>query len=983
MSSTPDLIRARQRRRAHTQKTAQNRLLRFGWAFATVIAVILAFGLIALTVSYTTLTRDLPSLQTIPTLLTPPNGLLLQPTRLYDRTGQTVLYAIQNPSAKQSKYLPLEDLPQALLDATLAAQLPITNYQLSIINSSPLSQALISNLLLFSEPPSPRRDFRLTLLASQLERTYGSDQILEWYLNSASFGHLAYGIDAAAWTYFGKSATALTLPESALLAGVAQAPDLNPFDTPELALERRQTVLQTMLEQGMIPEGDTADGDTADGDLATALTTPLGTLPAPTDEPTRDTAFLELVFQELSPRIPRARLEQGGLKIITTLDANLQPQVACAIETQLARVENREFTPPSTCETARLLPTVSLDPTLDLNGLATQATILDPRTGQILALTGLSGTGQYARQLTGHAPGTLLTPYVYLTAFTRGFSPASLVWDIPANLPPTFLQNPNPDGQYHGPQRMRLALANDYLIPTLTLLRELGPENVWKTAAQLGLPSLTNSSGGAAPTTEENIPIGTIALHLPLEGGSLTLLEIAQAYGVFSNGGILFGYAQTDEPGTPLLPTTLLRVEDLDGQVWYETPSPDARPVISAQLAYLLTHILSDETARWPSLGHPNALEIGRPVGVKLGISGGGDTWAIGFTPQLVTAVWTGVEPAPSGESAAAPTSPPPTVPVGIAASLWHGLIQYTTRDLPPETWPTPPGISTLDVCDPSGQLPTPECPLTVKEIFTPGSEPTQADTLYQRIQINRETGLLATVFTPPALIEERVYLIPPPEAADWARQAGLSTPPETYDLVSAPTAPNPDAHFTSPAMFASVGGQVTITGSATGTDFHSYQVQIGQGLNPQQWTGLSTSSGSQSAAPVENGNLAIWDTTGLNGLYAIRLLVVRTDQRIDTAILQVTVDNTPPTPEIIYPAEGQSFPYPQTDTITFQLNAVDDLALAAVEIYVDDKLLETLTQPPFVFRWNATPGDHTLLVRALDSAGNAGETGISFTVKR
>lgn len=970
MSSTPDLIRARQRRRTQTQKAGQTRLLRFGWGFATVFAVTLALGLIALTLTYTTLVRGLPSLQTIPTLLNPPDGLLLQPTRFYDRTGQTLLYTLQNPAAQQAQYLPLDALPQFVKDATLASQITNNNDQIANNNNQyfaqdrlPITRDLIANLLLWDTPPSPRRDFRLALLAAQLEHTYGDDQILEWYLNSASYGRLAYGIDAAAWVYFGKSAARLTLSEAALLAAVSQAPDLNPFDTPELARERRQIVLQTMLDQGMMGEDDAQD----------ALAAPLGTRPVPLEDPTRDTAFLELVFQELEPYIPRARLEQGGLNIITTLDANLQSQISCALETQFARLapfvsgvsapKNETANPD--CETARLLPTVPLNPALDLTGLATQALVFEPRTAQILALTGLSDSGKYPAQLTPHAPGTLLTPYIYLTAFTRGFSPASLVWDIPANQPASLVQNPNPDGQYHGPQRMRLALANDYLVPTLDLLRELGPENVWKTAAQLGLRSLA-------------VPAGDAALRLPLEGGSLTLLEIAQAYGVFSSQGILFGYAQTDEPDAPLLPTALLRVEDPAGQIWYETRSPDARPVISAQLAYLLTHILSDETARWPSLGHPNALEIGRPAGVKPGTANGSrDTWAVGFTPQWVTAVWTGFDaPEASDERQ---SNAMPAVPPAIAAALWHGLTKYATQNLPPDTWPTPPGISTLTVCDPSGQLPTSECPVTVQEIFTPGSEPTDLDTLYRRIQINRETGLLATVFTPPSLIEERIYLIPPPEASDWARQAGLPTPPETYDLVSAPSTPNPDARFNTPEMFASVSGQVTFTGSATGTDFQSFQVQIGQGLNPQQWTVI----GEASTTLVEGGDLAVWDTTGLSGLYAIRLLVIRTDQRVDTAVLQVTVDNTFPTAEIVYPHEGQTFTYPQDDSVTFQFSASDDLALAQVELFLNNQLLNTFTQPPYAHRWEPLPGEYTLRLRATDRAGNMTEVTIAFFVKR
>lgn len=961
-----DTVHARQQRRARAGNATQSRLLRVAWAFAAAAAVTLALSLIILATAYTSLTRDLPSLETLPTLLDPPDGLLLQPTRLYDRSGQTVLHTLQNSAVPSRQYLPLEQLPQTLKDATLASFSSVTPAAFPIFSSAPLSQNLVSNLLLWNEPPGLRRDFRLALLAAQLERAYGPDQLLEWYLNSASYGHLAYGVDAAARTYLGKSAANLTLPEAALLAAVAQAPDLNPFDTPELALERRQDILQTMRAQGWISETE----------IRTALAAPLGTLAPPPEQPTRDAAFLDLVLRELAPHLPRARLERGGFNILTTLDADLQAQTACAIAAQLAHLTSRE-TPPAECEAARLLPTVALDPARDLSGLSAQAAVLDPRAGQILALTGLTLTGsglQYAAALAPHSPGTLLAPYVYLTAFTRGFSPASLVWDIPASLPAGFAQNPNPDGQYHGPQRMRLALANDYLIPTLALLRELGPETVWKTASQLGLPSLTIPPRAAGATS------GDPALSLLLEGGDLTLLEIAQAYGVFSTQGILFGYAKEDRPGAPLLLTTLLRVEDLAGRVWYAPGPPDARPVISAQLAYLLTHILSDEAARWPSLGHPNALEIGRPAGAKLGLTlAGRAAWAVGFTPQLVTAIWTGFEPDPGEETSASPTSSTPAIPKEIPATLWHAITKYAVRNLPAETWPVPPGISVIEVCDPSGQLPTPECPATVREIFTPGSEPTQADTLFRRVQINRETGLLATVFTPPELIEERVYLIPPPEAAEWAREAGLPTPPESYDLVSAPAAPNPDARFDAPAMFATVGGQVAVEGRASGADFQSYQVQVGQGLNPQRWTLI----GEQSNTPVEGGVLAVWDTTGLNGLYALRLLVIRTDQRIDTAVLQVTVDNTLPTAEIIFPTEGQSFTYLEDDRITIQFNARDDLALAQVELFLNNQRLGTFTQPPYAFSWDVLPGEHTIRVRATDLAGNVGEVRITFVVER
>ena len=297
-------------------------------------------------------------------------------------------------------------------------------------------------------------------------------------------------------------------------------------------------------------------------------------------------------------------------------------------------------------------------------------------------------------------------------------------------------------------------------------------------------------------------------------------------------------------------------------------------------LAYLMNHILSDETARWPSLGHPNPLEIGRPAGAKLGrtldLSA---AWTVGYTPQRVVVVWIG------GAGSGSEKTPPRAQ--RVVADLWHALMQYTLRDLPVESWSAPQGIVSLDVCDPSGLLPTSACPNVVSEVFMAGNEPTHADTLYQTFQVNRETGYLATVFTPPELIEARVYMVVPPEAKEWAEAAGLPTPPASYDTVQTPPL-SPDVHITAPAMFAELRGAVEISGSAAGADFAYYRLEYGQGLNPQTWVQI----GSNVSVPVEEGVLSTWDTSSLNGLYALRLLVVRGDMRVERAVILVSVVN-------------------------------------------------------------------------------------------
>lgn len=211
--------------------------------------------------------------------------------------------------------------------------------------------------------------------------------------------------------------------------------------------------------------------------------------------------------------------------------------------------------------------------------------------------------------------------------------------------------------------------------------------------------------------------------------------------------------------------------------------------------------------------------------------------------------------------------------------------MQVTTASLPPDSWAMPAGVAEMDVCDPSGLLPTNDCPTIVREIFLNGFEPTQSDNLFRVYTINRETGLLATVFTPPDLVEERVFMVVPAGARTWAAASGIPVPPEAYDAIQ-PGVANPNVNITAPALFAEVSGRVSILGTAAGEGFQYYRIQVGQGLNPRAWKQI----GGDMSTPVTNGPLLEWDTSGLGGLYAIQLVVVYEDQRVETAVIQVMV---------------------------------------------------------------------------------------------
>lgn len=962
------LLSARQRRRVLRRR---NPLGRAGLLISILLSLAFVLVVIPMGLVYIELLHALPSLEMLPQLLDPPNGWLLQPTRIFDRSGEHVLLSLENSAAVERQYLSVEEsqpehFSSSLINATLAVADPTfwenPGYSLEGWQQGThptIAQKLVVDLLLWDEAPGWQRNLRERFLASQITTHYGRQKVLEWYLNSVRYGRWIYGTDAAAWVYFGKSAASVNLAEAAMLAAVAEAPALNPIDAPQAALERQQQVLQTMLVQGLISIDEATQASQVTLMIQPAV-----------ESPDLAPAFTNLVLEQLSARFSAERLERGGLSVITSLDYDLQLQSSCTALAQIAYVEGAS--PVTTtqdgqlCQAARLLPTLpNLEVTGEkqLAGLSVNVTVLDPRTGQVLALVGNPTSGIDPAHMPGRTPGTILTPFIYFFAFTYGESPASLQWDTPVD---TTSQE-----EFHGPVRARIALANDYLTPAIQILERYRSEEVWHTTRQFGL----------------------ISMRLPdsqLDDGEITLLEGVQAYGVFANQGVLIGLeADATEPSQAgaLIPWTVLRLEDAAGRILFNG-IPQARPLSSSQLAYLLTNVLSDEAARWPSLGHPNSLEIGRPAAAKLGrTSTGNDAWTIGYIPQMVVGVWMGRtgtstdtttisdtstlsgEPTAQGESDLLPE---------VTAALWHAIIQYASRDLPVENWSVPSDIRRITVCDPSGLLPTEDCPATVSEVFLPGSMPVQADTLFRSVQINRENGRLATVFTPPDLLETKIVMVVPPAASDWARQAGLPTLPDSYDVIRQPLFASPDALITEPEMFSAVRGQVTFKGRAAGENFDRYSLQVGAGLNPQQWVMIAQDVRKQ----VKDDILGIWDTRGLSGLYAVQLQVVRQNQIVDLYTIEVTVDNQLPLVSIHSPSQGEQFSQEESDVIILRASASDDLTLTSVSFFVDDQPAIILRQSPFAVIWQVEPGAHVLRVKASDQAGNTSEASVNFTVK-
>ncbi len=901
-------------------------------------------------------------------------------TKIYDRTGQILLYEVIDPLGGDRTWVELSDIPLYLRQATIAIE-DKTFYEnpgydlegilralwnnlrgLPVQGGSSITQQLIKNVLI---DPDQRAELSLErkiaelILAVRVSNEYTKDQILEWYLNTNFYGNLAYGVEAASQVYFGKPVSELSLAEAAMLAAIPQAPGLNPIDNYDLARERQRAVLDRMVEQGYITQEE-ADA---------AFNAPLEISPPERRFDLRAPHFAVAARRQLEEMLGPELVYRGGLTVYTTLDYSLYLQVECAARSHVARLSGQPAdtvipaSDGSPCLAAQYLhPLAPEDVGRDHNVHNAAVVVLDPQTAEVLAMLGsldyydVNIDGNFNVALAERQPGSAFKPFTYLTAFEQGYTPATMTLDVRTAFDVGSSQPyvpENADRQFHGPQSIRSALANSYNVPAVQVLSWVGVDKVIRTAHAMGINTLDRG-------------LNYYGLSLTLGGGEVTLYDMTYAYSVFANLGEMRGRPIPPDQRRPgfrtLDPTLILRVEDRNGNILWEYGQGNtfnSVSVVEPSLTYLINDILSDDVARRPSVGPNSALLLDRPAAVKTGTTNDfRDNWTIGYTPELVTGVWV-------GNTDNSPMVEMPAI-VG-AAPIWGAVMEYASLylDLPPVGWQRPPDIIEMTVCQVSGMLPTPYCP-TRQEIFRQGTEPTAYDTVFQPFAVNRETGLLATVYTPPELVEERVYEVLPPEAADWVRQAGIPQPPTEYDTLYIPNSTG-DVAITSPAPFSYVRGAVTIRGNAADPNFQLYRLEYGRGLNPTEWIQI----GVDHFGPRYNAELEIWDARRLDGLYSLRLTVVRGDNTIKEFVTQVTVDNTPPSIQMISPSDGQRFTLAD-EFVTIQPFVTDNISMDRVEFYVDGQLIAISTVAPFNERWIITEaGTHFIELRAYDAAGN------------
>lgn len=607
--------------------------------------VILAFGLLIFLLS-TTSSLIFLFISTLPS----PEKLNFTghplTTEFYDRQGK-LLYRLYDE--RNRSLVKLENVPKSLIQATVAIEdknfykhsgVDLSAISRAIYNNfrtgehqgaSTITQQLIKNTLLTPERTYIRK-VKEIILSVWTEHIYSKDQILTMYLNETPYGGSTWGVAAASQTYFGKNPQDLSLAESAYLAGLPVSPtEYSPYGThPELGIDRQHEVLRRMVDEKYITNDDAQK----------AMTEKLNLLP-----PTNNIYaphFVMYVKDYLSQKYGSRAVLEGGLKITTTLDLDLQEKVQKIVKDEVSKIAN-------------------------LNVSNGAAMITDPHTGQILAMIGSvdyhkEGFGAVNVATSPRQPGSSIKPITYAASFREGYSPGNTVIDAPINL--NGYKPVNYDGRFHGAISLRTALGSSYNIPAVKILQKIGLNNMIKTAKDLGITTF-NDPRGYGPS-------------ITLGGGEVTMLDMMSVYGTFSQMG-------TRHPVTPIL-----RVTDSNGNT-LEEYKDSSEQALQPEIAYLITSILIDNQARSPAFGYNSLLIIPKhTVAVKTGTTDSKrDNWTFGYTPNYAVGVWV-------GNNNNSPMNPALTSGVTGAAPIWNKIMTTILSGQPDVAFQRPAGVVNL-----------------------------------------------------------------------------------------------------------------------------------------------------------------------------------------------------------------------------------------------------------------------------------------------
>jgi 1A family penicillin-binding protein len=640
--------------------------------------------------------KDLPS----PANLNKPSAYPIS-TKILDRNGK-LLYEIYDDQNRTP--VKLDELPTYLKEATLAiedknfyrhhgfdtggllraAYKTLTGQRLE--GGSTITQQLVKVALLTPERTVSRK-IKEAILTVATEILYSKNQILEMYLNHIPYGGTAYGIEAASHRFFNKSAKDLSLAESTLLVGLPQAPSrYSPLGNPDSAKARQSLVLERMIEDKYISQEVATTAKNAElkfADSGTDISAP---------------HFVMYVREILEDKYGINKVEQGGLRVTTTLDLDLQNAAQATLSAELTSLKRLKIS----------------------NGAGL---VTNPGTGEILAMIGskdyfstdIDGKVNVTTRL--RQPGSSIKPLNYALGLeTKIITPSTMLLDTPICFSVAGQADycpKNYDNTFRGLTQIRFALGNSLNIPAVKVLSLNSLGNFISFARRMGITTWND------PTQ--------YGLSLTLGGGEVMMTDMATAFGVFANSGIK----------VPLHP--ILRVEDSTGKILEEYNPTDGKrngeKVLSEQTAFLISHILSDNNSRSAAFGTSSVLNVpGKTVSVKTGTTNNlRDNWTIGYTPNLLVATWVG-----NNDS-----SPMSYVASGVtgASPIWQKIMRYALRDVKTPGLEKPEGIEGASVCSNSGTLPSADAPCETRyEYFIEGTVPTQNMITKRELFVNKTT---------------------------------------------------------------------------------------------------------------------------------------------------------------------------------------------------------------------------------------------------
>lgn len=570
-----------------------------------VSGILLILGSIAAISLFAWVAKDLPSPGKVN------KRVIAESTKIYDRSGEHLLYEVHGEEKRT--LIPFEEIPPTVRAATLALEdqdfyshhgIKLTSIARAILKdvielsaaqgASTITQQFVKNSLLTNEKTLIRK-VKEVILSIEIEQKFSKDEILAMYLNEIPYGSNAYGIEAAAQTFFGKSAKDLSLDEAALLAGLPKAPTYySPYGSRTEQLKIRQEVaLNQMAKLGYITQ---EEADAAKQiDVFGKLSINRDAIAAP--------HFVMYVRDYLTEKYGEGAIESMGLKVYTTLDWDKQMKAE-----EIIREKAEENATKWNAENASLVA-------------------IDPKTGQILTMVGSKDyfdkeiDGQVNVAIRDRQPGSSFKPYIYLAAFMKGYTPESMLYDVETEFETAEGKGYKPqnyDGTFRGPLPMKYALAQSLNIPAVKTLYLVGVKDSIALAKSLGITGLN----------DEN----RYGLSLVLGGGEITLLDHVSAYATLATGGV-----KHDK-------TAILRIEDAKGEIIEDFKSDAGERVIEEKYVAMLDHIMSTNTYRAPVFGENSPLRSdNRPIAAKTGTTNEfRDGWTIGHTPSISVGVWAG-----------------------------------------------------------------------------------------------------------------------------------------------------------------------------------------------------------------------------------------------------------------------------------------------------------------------------------------------------